>query len=271
MGCENSNYLQSFIYCLNDEKVRTNILKKSIRARKEYEWFGTWYVRNLYENKNEKKVELVISRPCSFEKKIDKKLYDCIARKQKTFLEGSRYKVFNVCIFYELNSVHYVAFCYDHKKKELISFDPGVELYLHGMKTIVPQIRNIFYETGLLRSPFLSQDRFTLGRCQSYRFRGRKYGVQFNGKNIDFPADAFCQTWTLFFVHRLTETGNHGFLAEWCNQKPRHRVGFLMESFILPILKNNNYVKKKYFQEFAEEDSQIIECLNGHTTQLYAS
>lgn len=271
MGCENTNYLQSFIYCLNDEQVRTSILRRSIGTHKEYQWLGTWYVRNRHENDHKKKIELVISRPCSFEKKLDKKLSDSIHQKQKLFLEGSRYKVFTVCIYYEINSVHYVAFYYDNKKKELVSFDPGVELYLHGMKTIVPQIRNLFYETGLVRSPFFSQDRFTLGRCQSYKFRGKKYGVQFNGKNIDFPADAFCQTWTLFFVHRLTETGHYGFLVEWCGKKPRHRVGFLMESFILPLLRNNKYVQKKYFQEFAQKDSQILDCLNQHTAQLKAT
>lgn len=271
MECDNSNYLQSFIYCLNDENVRTSILKKSLGANKEYQWLGTWYVRNQNENRTGKKVELVISKPCSFEKKLDKRLLECIRDKKKLFLEGSRYKAFTVCIFYELNSVHFVSFCFDRKKKELVSFDPGVELYLHGMKTIVPQIRNHFYDAGLIPSRFLSQDRFTLGRCQNFKFRGKKYGVQFNGKNIDFPADAFCQTWTLFFIQRLTETGNHGFLVEWCGKKPRHRVGFLMESFILPNLRNNRYVQKKYFQEFAQDASQILYCLKGHATELKAS
>lgn len=269
MACEITNYLQSFIFCLNDEKVRTSIIQKSLEQTTpaEYTWLGTWYVRDNNENKTQSQKKLVISKPCSFGQKLDTPLIDLVKEKSHEFNKGSRFKFFTVCIFYNISSVHYVAFLYNREKKQLISFDPGVELYHHGMKTIVPCLRNIFYKNQLINEPFVSQDRFSLGRCHAFTFKGKKYGIQYNGKDIDFPADAFCQTWTLYFFDQLLQSKDYDFLTDWCKFNPKYRVVFLLNSFIIPILKFNPLVRKEYFKDLQDQEHQVMKCFQQYTIQ----
>lgn len=253
-----SHLLQRFIYTMNEEPIRNHIITQSIRLsspESSFSWLGTW---NL-ELGNSGTVRFRHSH-----QSVEEYLQSLSFRRDKIY-------VFTVCLVYDGNRVHYVAFVYFPTLHRLYSFDPGVELYRHGEKTIIPSIRKGFYQKGWITSKTLLTQQ-NVGRCHDYSFCGKKWGLQYNARHdslSSLPADAFCQTWTLFFLTRLIQQlhpTDMSFVHQWCRIHPTHRESFLLSFFILPQLTYCPFLKKEYMsqlqmistKEFKRAYSQLV-------------
>lgn len=255
-----SDYLQTFIHCMNRDRIRSAVIRQHMQTcgDRDSEWLGTWYVRNTQPR------QLHIAEPSTFfpRNHLHNNFQTSLYERQDRLIKGKRYKTFTVCILYDLNRVHYVAFVYDSVDRSLTSFDPGAELYLHGMRTIIPIVRNAFRKLQLIshKSPIL-------GPCTDYLLQGKKAGVQYNGRvDTHLPADAFCQTWTLFFVCNLLSLHSTAFVRRWCRIPPKRREAFLIVSFIIPTLQQNPTVSTKYFSMVQDKRQTIMEELSSYTT-----
>jgi len=251
MDCQNirdGGLLQNFIYLMNDFSTRNEIMAYHLRHTnntKRCRWMGTWVVRkkggDLYL---EGAPDPVLKQP------IRNSSITALIQKHKKKFKESVFVFFTVCILYETNLVHYVSFMYDSSQKRLLSFDPGVELYHQGQDTIVPLVQKAFEAHGLI------QGHSILGACSEHRFKNKKYGVQYNGKNKNtLPADAFCQSWTLFFFVRVmyipevTMDRVHEFVGEWCKIPPSKREHFITSFFIIPVLTYFPNIAKRYEEQ----------------------
>lgn len=225
--------IQAFIYTMNDKSLRTDIIKYHIGkyGHKDMQWLGTWIVESTgsLQKRTLRFMQKNDQLPC-FDDSIDK--YVCM-NKGKLLEKTS---LFTVCIVYEMNLVHFVSFIYDPQHKKLTSFDPGVELYHHGQKTILPLLRRAFFRNKLIQGTRIVPQE-NLGRCTQYTFCGKKWGVQYNGNHFsNLPADSFCQTWTIFFLITFLRTKNFEFVAEWCDKNPNQREFIIIKKFMLPFL-----------------------------------
>lgn len=221
MECHDQTFImQNFIYVMNEDRNRDQIMRYHIHRsnqKKSHAWMGTWVVREHKDGLAEDGVDLStrISRA-------------------KRKMEKTPITMFTVCLVYEEHLVHYVAFLYVSEARRLISFDPGVQIYLHGQKTIVPRIEKYFRNQGLIDSDV------RLGSCHQFRWKGKRMGVQFTGLK-DRP-DAFCQTWTIYFLVRFLHSRSmkvdhiRAFVREWCKIIPKKRAVMLTEEFIIPTL-----------------------------------
>lgn len=233
-----SQYLQPFIYTMNDERVRNKLIHQAIQLSPSstYRWIGTWTI------------EMDSSQQLRF--RDSKKPFEQYVKRLS--FENDKIYLFTVCLVYEGNKVHYVAFIYSPQLKQLLSFDPGVELYHHGQKTIVPYIRKTFYHCNWIESNQLKQ-RQNVGTCQDYSFCGKKWGIQYNADHrTSLPADAFCQTWTIFFLTRFMlqrSPMDMSFIHQWCKVHPNRRELFLLNFFILPQLKCCPSLEKEYISQ----------------------
>jgi len=234
-----SYLLQSFIYTMNEESVRNQLIQDSIRVSSsphKCKWLGTWTIE--YDKKKEMRI-----------RSTQKSLIEFV--KSLSFQSNTLY-LFTVCFVYDGNRVHYVAFIYYPFLKKLVSFDPGVELYHHGQQTIVPHIRKVFYECEFLSNNVVNQQQ-NIGTCQEFSFCGKKWGIQYNANHVhSLPADAFCQTWTLFFLTRWIlqlDPMDMSFVGNWCKIHPTRRELFLLSFFILPQLNCQSTLKKVYHQQ----------------------
>ena len=164
--------------------------------------------------------------------------------------------MFTVCLVYDEHLVHYVAFLYVSKERRLISFDPGVQIYLHGQKTIVPRIEKYFMSEDLIDSDV------RLGHCHQFRWKGKRMGVQYTG--LEDRPDAFCQTWTIFFLVRFLYSKSHRvddihrFVREWCKILPKNRAVMLTEQFIIPTLMYFPRVLKDLKTMTDHEDQTVL-------------
>lgn len=263
-----SRYLQTFIHAMNEPINRDAVIYDYIQSANDVEWLGTWYVKNIHDGKKNKP-ELVVARKSDFCPTVGEKLADRVRFHQSHLLDKTHvYKIFTVCIYYDINLVHYVSFVFDVNNRNLISFDPGIELYKRGLKTIIPALRRIFYSLRLSKTPLIrQQDALVVGRCD-IKFNGKKYGIQFNGQiHRDLPADAFCQTWTIFFLVRLVNLRNTDFVSEWCSIHPYQRESYILSSFIIPILERNKIVSEHYFQTILDEKKKVLSKLVNYSTR----
>lgn len=224
-------FLQNFIYLINEPNIRNNIINKNIKtntlitSQSNTKWSGTLFVvgdkNNLFLTKYNSKEYNNTPLTTFFQR-----------NKKKFFTNSKNEKIlFTVCYSYTNYKVHFVSFIYQNNT--LIHFDPGVSLYNHGQKTIVPSIANIY------KNVYKVNKNFELGKCNYFKYKKRKMGIQFNDNNTIFPADAFCQSWTLFFLIRATIADEYSFIENWCQIKPSQREIFLISNFILPFLYNN--------------------------------
>jgi len=257
--------LQEFIYFMNEKSVRDKIIQHSLRSYSHPgSWLGTWFVSLEDESSKHPKTLLLKKNNSFFQKKwVGKSLHQCLENKKEFFQKAKHPIFFTVCIQYELNKVHYVAFVYDPQQKTLTSFDPGVEVYHHGMKTIVPILRDIFHLLHFIPQPYLKQDQFSIGRCHEHQFKGKKMGIQFNGQNMD----AFCQTWTVFFIHRYLIHGNADFVLDWCKIPPPKRESFILIAFIIPFLDYHPTLSQKYFDKVQTPKQEVMDKLMNHSHQ----
>ena len=252
---------QYIIYHFNDLKVRNDIINKELKNYKKTEkilYFGTINIRK--NNKDE--MILVSDYDINSWKKVMSKdnlkkienqnFNEFIELNKKIFQEKKT--IFTVCYHYNTVNVHYVSFVYDPKEKELISFDPGVDVYPEGQKEIVPALTKAFRKAKLLKKTE------ELGKtCNKHRylFRNEPIGIQYNSKT----KDAFCQSWTLYFL--LQQIRQKNIVRKVCRIHPANREIFLFKEFIIPILeKNKKYIedicKKILYNEFEIYDKDSI-------------
>lgn len=221
-------FLQQFIYLMNETDIRNEIItKRSKFFGNNVEWLGSWDVCG-----NKFDLSFLSIPPCFHSSLKDKSVLNVLQKKMT--LKKSKNCMFTICYHYEDRKVHYVSFIYDRENKRLQHFDPGISLYLHGQETLVPSIYKVFKTIGLVEK---NQE---LGKCiHQTKWKGKIMGIQFDGgENLALPADAFCQTWTIFFLVRMMANGfeSEDFIQKWCSIPPKRREAFLISSFILPIL-----------------------------------
>lgn len=213
-----SSFLQNFIYLMNDENVRSTIITKFCKdCSRNLKYIGTFYVNgskyNLIDTKQKQ----------SFKKVLTSKL-----KKLKTKNEIH----FTVSYSYNINSVHYVSFVYLPSTKKLIHFDPGISMYEQGQKTIVPSVFQLLKQENLLKT------QEEIGECPKFNWGKKKTGVQFNNHPYQpCPRDAFCQTWTVFFIYQTSKCKTFRFVKKWCEIPPEKRETYLVQNFIAPILR----------------------------------
>lgn len=241
MNCprENVGLLQSFIHLMNDMETRNEIMAYHMRqSTTPCRWWGTWFVRVSGNH------SLTLTDTDPVWKYKPTSLQDLVRHLDKKKRSASTLCMFTVCLQYDAYSVHYVSFVY--KDRTLLSFDPGVRVYPHGQKTIVPRIQKLMESLQMIDTHRVE------GACTAFCFRQKKHGVQFNGRvHQKLPADAFCQTWTVFFLVRLFSLTDasiesmSSLVQRWCSIPPGKREYFLMTMFILPTLTYFPKVMKK--------------------------
>ena len=205
---EINEILQNLIYMFNDNHIRDKIIKNYIiqTKQKQFIWKGTILLNN--------------------KKKFNEY--------QSWKLSNNKIYLFTVGYIYNGNMIHYVAFMLNVKNKHITCFDPGYNLYLYGKHKIIPLVINELHKQNIISDTIILR-----AGCIKKHFN-MNYGLQFNGKspykNI-LPADAFCQTWTLYFIMScILQHGDSSFFDSWCKIKPSLREFFLIQSFILPQL-----------------------------------
>jgi hypothetical protein len=230
---QDDGFLQNFIYYMNIPNVRDTIVQKFFKSQKNIQWWGTFYVSGSKKN-------MILDRWNS----------DIIVQPLATFfstfakqLQNDKINLYSICYQYDGNKVHYISDIYDAQTKRLIHFDPGISLYEHGQKTIIPTWEKQYRKYHLLGK---SKE---IGKCDSYRWHGKQMGVQFDESNSMFPADAFCQSWTIFFFYRLSlNIQDLSFMKNWCAIPPSKRKLFLLSNFILPFL----MYERKHYQKICK-------------------
>jgi hypothetical protein len=221
--------LQQFIYDLNGSKLRTQIMKmclKTSNAKGIYRWMGT--IRFTEGMPDLQKTKLL----GSLQGKISRCSFDTI------FL-------FTLSYLYEGNRIHYIAVTYDKKTKTVVIFDSGYNLYPVGKTILIPLVKRMFLS---LSSKILF---FEKTSCQS-----SKYGVQLKKDtkrhiklNNDSHRDAFCQSWSLFFLMCYVRyQGDLNYFEKWCQLKSNQRLEYLIQNFVIPVINSNRYLFQKYWK-----------------------
>ena len=228
------SFKQSFIHLMNEFDVRNRLIRfhmKNSQHTRSFQWWGTWFVRE-----RDGQLHLQEKDPCW--RWTPKNVEDLLRKKCRSLpKDRACTAMFTVCLLYENHLVHYVSFLYFTSTRSLLSFDPGVQVYPHGQNTIVPLIQKLFEKQKRIDSHIVE------GACSSFQFKKKKHGVQFNGQvDRSLPADAFCQSWTLFFFMRVlylpeaTINNISSFVGHWCKIPPCEREHFLTSFFIHPTL-----------------------------------
>ena len=210
--------LQKCIYLFNDKKIRKNLFTKE--CQKKYAYVDTIFCKEISEK------NYIISK----NKNI---LLHDFFKSWKNLKK--KYILFTVAYLYDNNLIHYCAFVFMQKERNLIVFDPGYNLYLHGKYKIIPIIFNVFHELDFIDKSNLK----TI--CKNKSYNKIYYGLQYDGSNDKLPADAFCQMWTLFFLlEYINNNGNMSFFDEWCKIEPKYRQYFLIQNFLIKALHKIN-------------------------------
>lgn len=234
---DNKNTLQEIIYFMNDADVRHRILSDALQKNQLYTYLGTWILSYGFDRN-------VTIHPSAkdpfFDPQPNQSLTDFLQQKKHHFVQKETKKLFCVCIQYDGNRVHFVSFVYDPSKLSLSSFDSGIELYTHGVQTLIPIVQKAFRDAGFTRHTKSN----IMGRCYEYKLQGKAPGIQYNGKKNTFPADAFCQSWSIFFLTKLIQDGNYSFIRYWCRVRPIFRERYIIKHFLLPTFRSNTKIKR---------------------------
>lgn len=208
--------LQGIIYSMNEDVNRNFIVRSAIsklppNQRSNYIWKGTFHLKK--------------EEQFHFHKRWRK-------TSTNTYL-------FTVAYSYNVDLIHYVSFVLDMKKKQLLCFDPGYNLYTQGKCRIIPTVVNTMIQDGFIKNKIVLKTKCPV--MSNYDDdKSRKYGLQFDGtvssRSKTIPADAFCQTWTLFFLVTYIEKRGKStaFFQDWCRIPPRFRQVFLLQAFVSP-------------------------------------
>lgn len=254
---DDPHIMQHFIYTMNDPIYRNDIMKYHLvhsHKTKTHQWMGTWVLSQKSDSLFFKETDPLFGK----QKFTGKNLSFFLQSVQNKF-EKYPVSMFTVCLVYDEYLVHYVSFIYLSSEKQLISFDPGVDIYPHGQKTIVPLLQAEFRDLGLINTK-KSENR--LGYCHNIRWKAR--GLQFTG--VENHPDAFCQSWTIFFMIRfLYSDGGEDqyetikqFVHDWCNIRPHRRAVMLTERFIIPSLLYFPKILKHLKQMTHYKDSAVL-------------
>lgn len=230
---------QYIIYHFNELPVRNQIINDALKKYEKTNKFTNFGTINIRKENG----EMILTEDYDVDswKKIDvqykpKQNFNDFIEKNKKVFEKKTKTIFTVCYHYNQANVHFVSFIYDKNRRELISFDPGVDVYPEGQDEIVPALIKAFKKAKLMK------ETVELGKtCYKHRyiFKNEPVGIQYNNQT----KDAFCQTWTLFFlVHQIQQ---HKIVRKICKIHPANREIFLFQDFIIPILKE----KSKYVQQ----------------------
>ena len=241
---------QYIIYFFNKLPIRTKVIRNAIYQYKKDDkfcYFGTWYVEGP-------KFKLKFTDPYDEELKKDLEkntfVHDFMKKNKHSF-ELKRKILFTVCYCYKINSVHFISFIYDSKKRKLICFDPGVHCYPEGQKILVPSIVKIFKQLKLIENNEYGKAYNELGDdCPQYQYilRQEPIGIQYNGKS----KDAFCQSWSLFFlVDQIKQYDEN--IEDLCRIVPENRELHLYKHFIIPFLEKNPNYLKEIIEDLKEE------------------
>lgn len=140
-------------------------------------------------------------------------------------------------------SAHYIACILDVSHKQLTVFDPGHGLYTDGTRKLIPILTKELRSYGIIdKKVVLKTSCVISGKDKASKSRG----IQYNGlTKHPFPADAYCQMWTLFFLCTFVEHGcDTSFFKKWCDIPPYAREHFLLSSFALPVLQCDSVFSK---------------------------
>lgn len=233
-----SQFLQQFIYLMNEKSVRDKIIKQYCKSCKH----SICYIDTFFVKGPKYHFSLTDFENEPLEKKLKSKIKS-LSKKNVDSIH------FTICYSYDQNAVHYVAFVYQPNQKKLIHFDPGISVYEHGQKTIVPTVVEIFYKNKWI------EKNNEVGNCKSFKWNNKKTGVQFNRNfNYKYPRDSFCQTWTIFFIIKASTCKTFQFVKKWCDILPEQRETFLIQNFITPLLKTYPSYYNKVQQNLPKEN-----------------
>lgn len=178
---------------------------------------------------------------------------------KKWKLQESKKYLFTVAYSYGIHRIHYVAFILDMSHNRLICFDPGYNLYIHGVKKIIPIVATAFRNAHLVKKEIVYKT-----ACPKKYYR-QSFGLQFNGnhpfhKPTTNIADAFCQTWTLCFLQMYVQNDFCDDLFQsLCRIHPSHREAFLINSFIIPCILTERTLKKRFSNTLPQIRGYLLE------------
>lgn len=254
--------VQQIIYFFNELENRSYLLDKlflkSLYPEKPIAYLGTYNVR-AHGKRDLVDDDAALKSPVSAPLTLDVML----ARDERRCACGDKtLLLWTVCLHYEDMRVHFVSFVYNRDNHKLYSFDSGSNLYCVGEDIIVPRTRDAVEKAfgkakisrpgkttttkhGGQKKPCIDHEH--VGRCDNKHY-GTRWGIQFSGDNPLYnhlPADAFCQSWSLFFLceiirrYRPEKPIDMKFIRLWCNIEPRHREWYIISAFFLPLLAYN--------------------------------
>ena len=245
-----ANIGQYIIFFMNRVDIRGKIIKEMIRKerkKKIFQYCGTWYVEG-------KKNKLKFTDPDDDNIPFDRtSKYLNVNRFMKTCREtfcSEKKILFTVVYCYEEGNVHFVAFIYDPMDRTLKHFDPGIHLYPVGQNIIVPSIHKAFYDAKLVDKKNVKSDDEIGKDCKKfiYGLKDRELGIQYNGVN----KDAFCQSWTLQWLLDNIQKYNKS-IKKYCIVKPKNRVLYLFQHFIIPLMEDHPNYLKNIIKEYKED------------------
>lgn len=247
--------IQYLIYFFNQPKVRDYVIGHHIKilpAGKDVVWDGTYFFNEMGEmdashHPGSNNVPL-----CAFLAK----------RKAYTENKKARHVLSTCCVTYKVNSVHFLSLIYDRKKRTLIFFDPGIRLYEKGQEVVVPVVWDAFTTNKWA-------DKIErVGLCAK-AFKGKRWGIQYDGGSSNLPADSFCQSWTLFYlVEFLRNKCSDKFFSHWCTIPPNKREAFMLMNFFLPHIQNHAFLDDEWEHFYAKGDLTQI---NQHAISVFAA
>lgn len=246
--------IQNLIYFFNQPKVRDYVIGHHIKilpTGKQVVWDGTYFF-------NEKGG----MDPHHHDGLEGVPLYEFLAKRRAyTGRDKARYVLSTCCVTYEGNRVHFLSLIYDRKTRTLIFFDPGIHLYEKGQDVVVPVVWDAF-----ARNKWAGRIE-RLGLC-SKDFKGKRWGIQYDGGSSKLPADSFCQSWTLFYlVEFLRNKCTDKFFKHWCSIPPKKREAFMLMNFFLPHIQNHAFLDDEWEKFYAEGDLTRI---NQHAIRVFA-
>jgi hypothetical protein len=265
LSTKDFHLLQQVIYFFNEHDIRDyimNVLLRQLYPEAPFTYLGTLNVhlqdQNLMIQQTNETLENVLSKSIPALKNKKKK-----EKNDKPEMVDS---MFTICIHYEDVKVHFVSFVYEMNPPRLVSFDSGSNLYTIGEKTVIPEVQRIFEKLELIPSSKHKNHKHHIGIC-SKRYFMKKFGIQFSGENPIFhslPADAFCQSWSIFFLiewvrhHHKTrhhyptigKPSNGHFVRQWCKIIPSEREWFIISTFFIPLLSYNPFIHAEFAKHY---------------------
>lgn len=225
-----SPFFQQVIFKFNHEKLRRYILRHHV-SQLDLSSEVKYHPDIIVMAQSEKQCSI---HELYVQKKKQQTLKSFLSQHMRN---PKKLHVFTVAIVYQENRIHYVAFIADMVNKTLYCFDSGYKVYEHGTDCIIPHVRKCFESFKSIS---------LLGQCGK--------GIQYNGET----ADAFCQTWSLFFLVRALyiykshpmeiQSYLSNMMKIWCKIPPKKREHFLFVHFLVPHLFHHEYVQRHIFQ-----------------------